>query len=72
MAGTLIAYHCPTRQIKVKCKNYTINTKTKTFKVNIKILTTGSLKNNNKEGTKSVFHRFCPGLPELLTLCPIK
>jgi hypothetical protein len=28
--------------------------------------------NSNKEEAQSVFHNFCPGLPVLLTLCPIK
>jgi hypothetical protein len=27
--------------------------------------------NSNKEGVQSVSHHFCPGLPVLLTLCPI-
>ena len=28
-------------------------------------------KNSDRKETKSIFHRFCPGLPISLTLCPI-
>jgi len=45
----------------------------KTFKVNINVLMIRSNhKDSNREGTKSVFHYFCPGLPVSLTFCPIR
>jgi len=41
----------------------------KTFKANIRvIMIRSSRKNNNREGTKSIFRHFCPGLPVSLTL----
>jgi hypothetical protein len=44
----------------------------KTFKVNIKALMIRSSHKNSREGTKSVFHHFYPGLPVSFTLCPIR
>jgi hypothetical protein len=43
------------------------------FKVNIKVLMiSSSHKDGNREGTKSFFHYFCPGVPVSLTFCPIR
>jgi len=45
----------------------------KIFKLNIKVLMIrSSHRNSNREGKKSVFHHFCPGLPVSLTLCPTR
>jgi hypothetical protein len=47
--------------------------KERTFTVNIKVLTiSSSHKDSNREGTKSVFHHFCPGLLVSLTFCPTR
>jgi len=47
--------------------------KERIFRVNIKVLMISSGHEDSKsEGTKSVFHHFCPGLPVSLTYCPIR
>ena len=56
-----------------KRKKKNIKEQKKTFKANIKVLMiSSSHKDNNRKGTKSVFHHFCPVLPVSFTLCPIR
>jgi len=77
IAGTLIIYHWAMRPIKTEYwklhyRYYTRQEK-KTLKIYIEILIIrSSHRNSNREGKKSVFHHFCPGLPVSLTLCHTK
>jgi hypothetical protein len=64
--------------LKLHYKYYTekrknIKEQKKKFEVNIQVLMINSShKDSNRKGTRSVFHHFCPGLPELFTLCSIR